>query len=114
MFLKKEKDPLQQIFDCEWIRSLTEAHEIATESQKIALPMTKGKLTLKKSVPSRWEVSAKICLQALNEGEIAALTAAMRQLGVGSQGGTEALKWASRTLDTPLARIKVDEKNCFE
>ena len=30
-------------------------------------------------------------LLALSEGEIAALTAAMRHLGVGSQGGAEAL-----------------------
>ena len=45
----------------------------------------------------------------------------MRQLGVGIQGGAEALaifhqlifdEWTSGTLDTPLAGIKVDEK-CF-
>ena len=44
---------------------------------------------------------------------------AVRQLGVGSQGGAEALaifhqliydEWASGSLDTPLVRIKVDEK----
>ena len=49
-------------------------------------------------------------LLALSEGEIAALTAVMRQLGVGSQRGVEALvrfhqlisdEWASGTLDTP-------------
>ena len=47
---------------------------------------------------------------------------AMRQLGVGSQGGAEALaifdqricdEWASGSLNAPLARIKVDEKKCF-
>ena len=56
-------------------------------------------------------------LLALSEGEIAALTTAMRQLGVGSQGGGEVLaifhqlifdEWTSGTLDTPLCRIKVD------
>ena len=61
-------------------------------------------------------------LLALNEGEISALTAAVRQLGVGSQGGAEALaifhqllldEWAAGALTEPLARIKVDEKNCF-
>ena len=45
----------------------------------------------------------------------------MRQLGVGSQGGAEALaifhrllydEWAEGPLTEPLARIKVDEKNC--
>ena len=51
-------------------------------------------------------------LLALNEGEIAALTTAVRQLGVGSQGRAEALaifhqlifdEWTSRTLGAPLA-----------
>ena len=44
------------------------------------------------------------------------------QLGVGSQGGAEALaifhqlifdEWASGTLDTPPTRIKIDETICF-
>ena len=60
---------------------------------------------------------------ALSGGEIAALTAAMRQLGVRSQGRAEVLAifhqltfdvWAAGTLDTPLARIKVDEKTASE
>ena len=47
----------------------------------------------------------------------------MRQLGVGSQHGAEALaichqlicdEWASGSLDTPLARIKVDENTVLE
>ena len=59
-------------------------------------------------------------LLALSEGETAALTTAMRQLGVGSQGGAEALaivhrllydEWASGSLTELLARSKVDEKN---
>ena len=59
-------------------------------------------------------------LLALSEGELAALTTAMRQLGVGSPGGAEALaifhllicdEWASGSLNEPPARIKVDEKN---
>ena len=61
-------------------------------------------------------------LLALGEGDIAALMTAMRQLGVGSRGGAEALvifhqpicdEWASGSLNTPLARNKVDEQNCF-
>ena len=60
-------------------------------------------------------------LLALGEGEIAALATAMRQLGVGSQGGAQALAifhelfhddWAAGALTEPLARINVDEKNC--
>ena len=43
-------------------------------------------------------------------------------MGVGSQGGAEAFaifhqlifdEWTARSLETPLARIKVNEKNCF-
>ena len=61
-------------------------------------------------------------LRALSESEIAALTTAVRQLVVGSQGGAEALAifhqliydgWASGSLVTLLARIKVGEKNRF-
>ena len=61
-------------------------------------------------------------LLAPSGGEIAALTAAMRQVGVGSQGGAEAIaifhqlvfdEWTSGTLDTRQARIKVDETYGF-
>ena len=54
--------------------------------------------------------------------EIAALMTGIRQVGVGSQGGAEALaifhqllydELASGSLNAPLARIRVDEKNCF-
>ena len=46
----------------------------------------------------------------------------MRQNGVGTPGGAEALaifhqllydEWMTGSLRRPLARIKVDEKNCF-
>ena len=88
--------------------------------------MTKRELIRKKFVLFRWEILLRKYvsrhLPALSEGEIASLTTAMRQLVVGSQGGAEALaifhqliydEWASGSLVTPLARIKVDEKNCF-
>ena len=48
---------------------------------------------------------------------------AMRQVGVGSEGGAEVLaifqqlivdEWISGSLDTPLARIKVDKKTASE
>ena len=57
-----------------------------------------------------------------SEGEIAALTTSMRQILVGTPGGAEALgifhqliydEWMTGSLSEPLARIKVDEKNCF-
>ena len=59
---------------------------------------------------------------ALTEAEIAPLTAVMRQLGVGTQGGAEAVAifhqiiydaWAAGEQYSPVARIKVDEKSCF-
>ena len=58
----------------------------------------------------------------MSEGEIAALMTAMRQLGVGSQGGAEALAIFDRltcdervagSLNAPLAGVKTDEKKCF-
>ena len=61
-------------------------------------------------------------LLAFSEGEIAALISSMRQIGVRIPGGAEALaifhqllygEWMTGSLSGPLARIKVDEKNCF-
>ena len=52
----------------------------------------------------------------------AALTTSMRLIGVGTPGGAEALaifhqllhdEWMTGSLREPLARTKVDEKNCF-
>ena len=61
-------------------------------------------------------------LLTLSDGGIAALTTSMRQIGVGTPGGAEALAifhqllydgWMAGSISGPLARIKVDEKNCF-
>ena len=58
----------------------------------------------------------------LNKGDTERVMGAMRQLGVGTPGGAEALAifqqvlhelWAGGRLEMPLARIKIDEKNCF-
>ena len=115
MFWKKEKDPTTKLFDDEeWIPSLTEAQEITADvPRKFARPIHMGEF-------SRKYVSRR--LFALSEGEIAALMTAMRQQGVGSQGGAEALAifhqliydlWSSGSLKATLARIKGDEKGCF-
>ena len=87
MLLKKEKDPTSKQFDDdEWMGEFSRR------------------------------------LLALGEGEIAALTTSMRQIGVCTPGGAEALaifhqllhdEWMTGSLSGPLARIKVDEKNCF-
>ena len=65
-------------------------------------------------------VSRRLLL--LNKADIGKVMAAMRQLGVGTSGGAEALAifhqllyelWQANGLGRPLARIKIDEKNCF-
>ena len=59
---------------------------------------------------------------ALNKADIEKVTVAMRQLGVGTVGGAEALAlfqqvvyelWKEGRLERPLARVKIDETNCF-
>ncbi len=59
---------------------------------------------------------------ALNKADIEKVTVAMRQLGVGTAGGAEALAlfqqvvyelWKEGRLERPLARVKIDETNCF-
>ena len=61
-------------------------------------------------------------LLALNKADVGKVSVAMRALGGGTPGGAEALAefhqliyelWQSGGLQCPLARIKVDEKNCF-
>ena len=61
-------------------------------------------------------------LLRLSEVDIGRVMIAMRQLGLGTAGGAEALAlfhqliyvlWKRGALPQPLARIKVDEKNCF-
>ena len=90
MFPKKEKDSTTKIFDDDgWIRSLTEARAVTAEILEERITNGQSEVDPKKN-PTHpdGEVPAKCVsrrLQALSEGEIAALTAAMRQLGVGSQ-----------------------------
>ena len=61
-------------------------------------------------------------LLKINKADIECVTGAMRQLGVGTPGGAEALAifqqclhdlWRAGGVETPLARIKIDERNCF-
>ena len=128
VFLKSEKDSTTKMFDDGgWISCLTEAqaatgdipeeritHDPSEVDPSEARPIQMGGEFVRKYVPR--------LLLTLSEGDIAALTTAMRQLGVGSQGGAEGLAifhqlifddWTSGTLGTLLARIKVDETNWF-
>ena len=84
MFLKKEKDPTRR-FDL-----LRKRKQSPQTLQKTASRTTKVKLTPKKVRPIQmgdflWKYVSRQLL-ALSEGEIAALTAAQRQLGFGFQG----------------------------
>ena len=114
MFLKKRKGPN------------LEAREISADVPEDSVMYDQQVVDPKKVRPIlmgeflRKYVSRR--LLALGEGEIAAIATAIRQLGVGSQGGVEALaifhqlindERASGSPNEPPARIKVDGKNCF-
>ena len=92
---QKEKDPTSKQFDDEWLRSLTEPQEVTTDVREDSVLYDQQAVDPKKGRPTqigeflRKYVSRR--LLALREGEIAAPVTAMRQLGVGFQGGAEAL-----------------------
>ena len=96
MFLKKEKDPTSKQFDDdEWLRSLTAGQEATTDIPQDSVSYDQQDVdpekvrTIHMGEFSRTYVSRR--LLALSEGEIAALTTSMRQIGVGTPGGAEAL-----------------------
>ena len=87
----KEKDPATKMFDDDvWVRSLTEAQAITVDISEERITRDQRELDTRKVRPIqmvefvRKYVSRRLI--ALSEGEIAALTAAMRHLGIGSQG----------------------------
>ena len=116
MFSKKKKGPTTKQFDDdEWIRSLTEAQEATTDipedsvshDQQDVDPKTVRPIQMREFL--RKSVSRP--LLALSEGEIAALTTSIRQIGVGTPGGAEASaifhqllhdEWDAGTLTEPL------------
>ena len=85
MFLMKEKDPTSKQFDDEWIRSLREAQEVTAHVLEDRVEYDQQDVDPKKARPIqmgeflRKYVSRR--LLALSEGEIAALTTSMRQIG---------------------------------
>ena len=88
--------------DDEWLRSSTEAQEISIDIPEEAVTHDQQAVDPKKIRPIqvgeflRKYVSRR--LLTLSEGEIASLVTAMRQLGVGSEGGAEALATTSGLL----------------
>ena len=104
-----------QFYDDEWIRSLTEVQEISADIPEDSVMYDRHEVDPKKVRP--------IQMGEFLPKYIAALTTSMRQIGVGTQGGAEALanfhqllydEWITGSRNESLARIKVDEKNCFE
>ena len=107
MFLKKKKDGTsKQLDDDEWIRSLTDAQEVTTDAPEDSVTHQQQEVDLQKVRPIQMEEFLRKCvsrrLLVLSEGEIAALTSSLRQIGV-------ELLWMTGSFIGPLARIKVDE-----
>ena len=93
----EEKEPTTKWFDDDgWFRSLTEAQEVTADipEEKVSR-LTNNRVDPKKVRTTqmgeflRKYVSRR--LLSLSKGEIAAIMTAMRQLGVGSLDGAEAL-----------------------
>ena len=106
---RTRRDPTsKQFYDDEWIRSLAEAQDVTTDIPEDSVTYDRHP---KSSAHSDGRVLAKM-----------RVAASMRQIGVGTPGGAEALaifrqllidEWMTGSLRRPLARMKVDEKNCF-
>ena len=95
MFLKKKDPTSKQFDDDEWVRSLTEAQEATTNVPEDSVMYGQQDVDPKKVRPIqmgeflRKYVSRR--LVAFSDGEIAALTSSIRQIGVGTPGGAGAL-----------------------
>ena len=114
MFLKKEKDPTTKQFDDdEWIRLLTEAREVTTDIPEDGVTHDQQDVDPKK-------------VRTIQTGEFLRKHVSRRQPSRQRCGRSEwALQvalwpWPSSisslkagSLGGPLARVKVDEKNCF-
>ena len=117
----------KQFDDDEWIRSLTEAQEVTTDVPEDSVTYDQQDVDTQKIGPFRWESSFGNTSRgdswlSVTENLHAALTTSMRQIGVGTPGGAEASttfnqlhhdEWMTGSISGPLARIKVNEKNCF-
>ena len=126
MFLKTEKDSTSKQFDDdEWIRSLTEAEEITVDVPEDTVMYDQQEVDPKKVQPIQMGKFLRKYVSrrrlAFSEGEIAALTTSMRQLGVGTPGGAEAhlpsapLRRVGRrfTERTACQKSKSTKNKCF-
>lgn len=133
MFLRKDKEPHCKHFDDEkWIQ-----HTPGDSATGIGPMDDVPEEAVTGDAPESWSASTKVRpiqmgeflrqyvsrrLLALNDNGIGRLMIAIRQLGNGGSGGAETLalfhellfdEWSAGGLSVPLARIKVDENNCF-
>ena len=96
IFLKKEKDPTtKEGDDDEWIRSLTDAQEATSDIPEDSVSHDQQDVDPKKVRPIQMGESLRKYvsrrLLALSEGETAALTSPMLQIGVATPAGAGAL-----------------------
>ena len=128
--LKKEKRTHNKMFDDGSDRYQKQRHSPLTfQTGRLHTARQTTPRKNSKSMPKRYEMGDFVRkyvswqLLALSEGEFCALMTAMRQVGVGSQGGVEAVtifhqlifdEWSAGSVEKPLARIKVDEKTALE
>jgi hypothetical protein len=136
IFIRKDREPACKLFDDaewllngeaegEWMSDIPEnevgdepsaatdqADEPRAEGPKVR-PIQMGEFLRK------WTCRR---LLLLSGSDISRVMIALRQLGLGASGGAEALAilhqliyklWQRGSLAKPLARIKVDERNCF-
>jgi len=135
LFLSKAKDPHDKLFDQEsWLEE--HQHIVAGLNQDIpeALVTDDGRATPDPNPAATPKAPRPIQmgewlrkwmgrrLLRLGAGDTARVMLAARQLGVGMPGGAEALAlfhqeifslWDKGQLSIPLARVKIDETNCF-
>ena len=141
VFLRKSRNPSSKIFDDEeWLREVQKpnwAHDISEDD----VEMTGPEVEAGEDVPMETaaEESGPVKVRPIQIGEyLRRLTSkrlltlqradngrlmhAMRQIGVGTPGGAEALAiihqclheaWSAGELPRALARIKIDERNCY-
>ena len=127
IFLQEEKkiQPRNSSMTISGSARLRERKKSPPTSQQTASCVVSKRSITKKFGPSRWVSSCESTFhddlwRSVKE-KIAARTS-MRQIGVGSFGGAEALvvlplllhnEWIAGSLNESLSRIKVNEKNCF-
>ena len=137
LFLKKSRDlPSKEFDDNEWLDSLLSGAESCVgESEVVAVGdemdvdetrveepherKTEVRLIQMGEFLRKW-VSKR--LLRLHGGDIGKVMTDLRQFGCGMPGGTETMSifhqlifdlWKDGAITRPLARVKIDEKNCF-